>query len=342
MEHRQLGSSNVEVSVITFGAWAIGGWAWGAQDENDALAAMDTAIDMGVTSIDTAPVYGFGLSEEFVGRAVAGKRDKVQILTKYGMRWDSDVGTVRWDTSDVNGNPITIRRNARKDSVIEECENSLKRLGTDYIDLFQCHWRDESVPVEETMEAMNILLNAGKIRAAGVSNFSVQDMDAARLVTPIASNQPPYSMINRGIEKDLPTRPGSAGQAGILPYCQEHNIGILAYSPLQRGLLTGKITENYQFGEGDHRPQNAFFRPENVRKINAFLAEIRPIAEAHNATLAQLAINWTIHRPGITVALVGARNAKQAAENAKAADFKLTDEETNTINALLDGLELEV
>ncbi len=330
MEYRKLGCSDVKVSVITFGAWAIGGWMWGGQNEADAIAAMEKAIELGITTIDTAAVYGFGASEELVGKVARGRRDKLQILTKYGMRWDVNKGSVRWETTDSEGKAVTIRRCAWKASVIEECERSLKRLGTDYIDLFQCHWRDEDTPVEETMEAIAKLLKDGKIRASGVSNFSVEDMEAARRVAPLASAQPPYSMVNRGIE------------GGLLQYCMEHNIGVIVYSPLQRGLLTGKITMDHKFPSNDHRSTNAFFKSDNRRKVLALLDELRPIADARGVTLAQLVINWTIYRPGITAALVGARNARQAEENAKAADFRLSDEEVSRIDALLEGLKLDL
>jgi len=330
MEYRRLGRSDVQVSAVAFGAWAIGGWMWGGQDEAAALAALDKAIDLGVTTIDTAAVYGYGASEELVGKAVAGKRARVQILTKYGLRWDSDDGIFHFEWTDPKTGTRQIRKNARADSVVWECEQSLKRLGTDYIDLYQCHWRDESTPLEETMGAIDKLLKSGKIRAAGVSNFTVEDMRACDQIVPLASDQPPYSMINRGIEKD------------VLPHCRDNDVGVIVYSPLQRGLLTGKITEDYRFNEGDHRAGNPFFKPANVRRINAFLGRIRPIAEAHGATLAQLAINWTIHRPGVTAALVGARSPAQVEENAGAADFRLSGQEADRIDRLLDDLQLDL
>ncbi|KKL76401.1 hypothetical protein LCGC14_2045250 [marine sediment metagenome] len=180
------------------------------------------------------------------------------------------------------------------------------------------------------MEAVDKLLSAGKIRAAGVSNFTPEDIGAARAVVPLASNQPPYSMVKRDIEADL------------LPYCREHNVGLLVYSSMQLGLLTGKVTMDRQFPPGDQRVNSPYFKPDNRRKVLDFLAAIRPVAEAHDATLAQLVINWTIHRPGITAALVGARNPAQAAENAAAADFALSDEQTQTIDDLLDNLELDL
>jgi len=330
MEYRRLGKSEIDVSVIAFGAWAIGGWLWGGADEADAIKAIEAAIDAGVTTIDTAPVYGFGRSEEIVAKAVAGKRDKVQLLTKYGLLWDSDRGQVRWQTTDLQGRPVTIRRNSARRSVIEECERSLKRLGTDHIDLYQCHWPDSDTPVEETMSAIAELIEAGKVRASGVSNFNIDEMAATHAVVPLASSQPPYSMVNRGIEAD------------VLPWCIDHDIAVIPYSPLQRGLLTGKFKPNHKFAKGDHRADNAFFRPANIRKINALLDELRPIAAAHDATLTQLAICWTIHQPGITAALVGARNPAQVAENVRAAELKLSDEEMQRINDLLDALELDI
>jgi aryl-alcohol dehydrogenase-like predicted oxidoreductase len=330
MEYRQLGTSDLKVSAVALGTWAIGGWLWGGTDDEAAVAAIRAAIDAGVTSIDTAPMYGMGHSERIVGKAIAGRRDRVQVMTKYVLRWDLAEGEKFFETTDAEGNRREVYRNGRADSVIEECERSLRRLGVDCIDLYQCHWRDHTTPVEETMEAVAKLLKDGKIRAAGVSNFIVAEIEAACTVVPLASNQPPYSMLKRGIEAD------------VLPYCREHDVGILAYSPLQLGLLTGKVTMERKFPPDDQRANSAYYTPANRRKVLDFLEAIRPVAEAHDATLAQLAINWTIHRPGITCALVGARNPEQARENAAAADFKLTDEETRKINDLLDGLKLEL
>jgi len=328
MEYRRLGSSDLHVSAITLGAWAIGGFMWGGTDDEAAVASIQRAVDLGMTTIDTAPVYGFGHSEELLARAVAGRRDKVQILTKFGLDWTGN-GAFRLATTDPEGKTVEVYRNAHKEKVIAECEVSLQRLNTDYIDLYQQHWPDPDVPIEETFEAVAQLLEQGKIRAAGVSNYSVEEMEAARQVVPLASLQPPYSMINRGIEREL------------LPYCIEHKIGVVVYSPLQRGLLTGKVTMDRTFPASDHRSENAFFKPENRRRVLDFLEQIRPIAEAHSATLAQVVIAWTIRQPGITAALVGARTAAQVEENAGAADLQLTDADLAQINGLLDALELD-
>ncbi len=330
MEYRQLGDSDVKVSAVTLGTWAIGGWMWGGTDEAAAVAAIRKAVDVGMTSIDTAPIYGMGLSEEIVGKAIAGRRERVQVLTKYGMRWDLAEGQHWFDTKTPEGRQVKVHRCAKPHSVIEECERSLKRLGVDAIDLYQCHWRDPTTPVAETMQAIDKLLKAGKIRAAGVSNFSAEEIDAARKVVPLASDQPPYSMLRREIEAD------------VLPYCRAHKVGVIVYSPLQLGILTGKVTMDRQFPPDDQRAGSPYYSPENRRKVLEFLEQIRPIAEAHDATLAQLVINWTIHRDGVTAALVGARNPAQAAENAAADDFKLTDAETKRIGELLDKLELDL
>ena len=328
MEYRKLGNSNIEVSVIAFGAWAAGGWMWGGTDQQESVRAIQKSIDLGVTTIDTAAVYGFGLSEEIVAEAIAGKRDKVQILTKYGLRWDTTRGIFYFDSQDAKGNFVKINKYAGKQGIVEECERSLKRLKTDYIDLYQIHWPDPTTPIDETMEAVSTLLKDGKIRASGVSNYNVDQLKQAQKVIPQASNQVPYSMVNRGIENEM------------VPYCLENNVGILAYSPLQRGLLTGKITADYKFASGDHRPGTGFFKPENVERTNTFLEKIKPLAQEKNVTLSQLVINWTTRQPGITCALVGARNPAQAEENAKAAQFTLTKEEIDTINSHLSELQL--
>ncbi|MEX0594462.1 MAG: aldo/keto reductase [Balneolaceae bacterium] len=330
MDKIQLGQSNLWLSPITFGAWAAGGWMWGGTEQNQSIEAIQRSIDLGVTSIDTAPIYGQGHSEEIVREALKGiPRDKIQILTKFGMRWDLAKGKFITDSKKNDGTPISIYRYAGKESVIEECEQSLKRLGTDYIDLYQIHWPDPTTPIEETMEAVLKLKEQGKIREAGVCNYNVEEMERAESILPLASNQVPYSMVRRDIEEE------------VVPWCRHNKRGILAYSPLQRGLLTGKIRPETPFGDGDTRPDEVWFQKENIRRVNKFLDEIRPIADAKGATLAQLVIQWTLQQPGITIALVGARNPKQAVENAKAADITLTSEEAKMIDDKLDLLAIE-
>lgn len=329
MEYRKLGTSSLELSVITFGAWAAGGWMWGGNKRNDAVRAMLESYDLGVTSIDTAPIYGQGSSEEIVGEAIRQlPRDKVQILTKYGIRWDTTRGEFYFSSTDNQGNPIDIYKYAGKESVIKECEDSLKRLGTDYIDLYQIHWPDKTTPIQETMEAVSILIEQGKIRYAGVCNYNVDQMEEASKHINLVSNQVKYSMVARDIEKEL------------VPYLMEKNRSVIAYSPMERGLLTGKIKPGHQFAEGDHRAGVVFFKEENVKRTNAFLEKIKPIADEKNATLGQLVIRWTIEQPGITIALVGARNAQQAIQNAKSLEFRLNQEEIDFINTELLKLRI--
>lgn len=328
MEYRKLGDTSLEITAIAFGAWAAGGWMWGGTDQQEAVAAIRRSVELGVTTIDTAPVYGFGLSEQIVGEAIRGLRDRVQILTKFGMRWDTTQGQFAFDSQDAQGRPAKIYKYAGRDSVIRECEESLKRLGTDYIDLLQIHWPDPTTPIDETFEVVSRLLDAGKIRAAGVSNYNAAQLDEARRVMPIASNQVPYSMVKREIEADL------------VPYCLAHHVGILAYSPLQRGLLTGKMQPGHAFSPGDHRAGLPYFKDENLARTARFLDTIKPLADEKGCTLSQLVIAWTIRQPGITCALVGARNPKQAEENAAAGNVQLGRQEIEQINAHLGLLEL--
>ncbi len=328
MAYIKLGNSDLEVTDICFGAWAIGGWMWGGTDEAAALRALDAAIDSGVTTIDTAAVYGFGLSEEIVGKAIQGKREKVQILTKYGLRWDDPSGKFFFASQHEDGTPVNIHTYASKESIMLECENSLRRLKTDYIDLYQQHWPDPSTPVEESMEAIQQLIKQGKVRAAGGSNYTVDDMSRAGTVVPQASNQVAYSMVKRGIEED------------IVPYCLENNIGIVVYSPMQRGILSGKIKPGHTFNPGDSRPDTPFYKPENVKRINEFLEKIKPVADGKGVNLAQLVLRWTLQMPGVTTVLAGIRNEQQLRENAKAMEFELSPEEMDFINKHLNELEL--
>jgi aryl-alcohol dehydrogenase-like predicted oxidoreductase len=330
VEYKKLAKSEIPVSVITFGAWVTGGLFWGGAEKNQSIKAIHKAIDYGITSIDTAPVYGFGESEKIVGEAIKGKRHKLQIFTKYGLRWDKKIGSYYFDITNHKGNRTSIYKYAGKDSIIYECEQSLKNLGTDYIDLYQIHWHDVTTPVEESMEAVNKLISDGKVRAAGVCNYSVENLKTATKVINIVSDQVPYSMVRRDIEKD------------VIPYCVENNISILAYSPLQRGVLTGKITPGYKFNPGDNRVESPYFSDTNLSKINTFLDSIKPLALERNISLAQLVINWTSQQPGITSVLVGLRNPDQVDENVKAMDFMLNNEEIDTINRELIKLELDI
>jgi len=330
MEYRQIGETNLKCSVISFGAWAIGGWKWGGTDRGEAIKAVKAAYEKGVTSIDTAPAYGQGLSEEIIAEALQGTpRDKVQILTKFGLRWDIKQGTLFFKSQTNEGKYLEVYKFASKESVMKECEDSLRRLNTDYIDLYQIHWHDVTTPIHETMEAVLRLKEQGKIREAGVCNYTVEWMKEAGETIRLASNQVSYSMVLRDIERD------------VVPYCIENKKSIIAYSPLQRGLLTGKMKPGHVFNEGDHRQELNYFTPENIKRVNTILEPLRHLAESKNATLAQLVLRWTVDQPGITIALAGARNAAQAVENAKAAEIKLSAADLNFINKQLEAFQLQ-
>ena len=331
MEYRKIGNSDLELSVVTYGAWAAGGWMWGGTERAGSVKAIKESFDLGVTSIDTAPVYGQGTSEEIVGEAIKGiPRDKVQILTKYGLSWNTKQGQFFFSSMNNLGQPIEIHRFASKETIIKECETSLRLLGTDYIDLYQIHWADPTTPIQETMEAVAQLIQDGKVRYAGVCNYNVEQLAEAEKYINLVSNQVPYSMVKRDIEAEL------------VPYMLEKKKSILAYSPMERGLLTGKMNPGHQFAKGDHRAGVPFFTDENIKRINAFLEKIKPLADEKNATLGQMVIRWTVEQPGITIALVGARNAEQAIQNAKALDIKLNAGEIGFITTELNKLKLEL
>lgn len=331
MNYKKLGNSGLELSEIAFGAWAAGGWQWGGTERKDAVEAIKASYELGVTSIDTAPVYGQGRSEEIVAEAIKDiPRDNVQLLTKFGLQWEGTKGEFFFSSNDNDGKVIDIYKYASRERIIKECEDSLRRLGTDYIDLYQIHWPDATTPIVESMEAVARLIEQGKVRFAGVSNYNAEQMHEAEMHVKLASNQMPYSMLKRNIEEE------------VVPYCIKNNIGILAYSPLQRGLLTGKIKPGHTFSEGDSRAGGTLFTEVNLKAINTFLDRIKPLAEEKNASLGQLVLRWTLEQPGITIALAGARNAEQSIQNAKASDVKLNVEELDFISGHLGELMLVV
>lgn len=325
MEYRKLGNTDLELSTITYGAFAIGGTMWGGNAQKDSIESIHASLDNGVTTLDTAPFYGFGLSEELIGTALKGKdRTKIQLLTKFGLVWDGSnqgKGEHFFDVAE-NGKNIPIYKLSSKANIIKEVEESLKRLNTDYIDLLQQHWPDATTPIEETMEAMESLIKQGKIRAAAVSNHSVDLLKEASKTFVPASNQIPYSMLNRAIEADL------------VPYSVTNNVGIIVYSPMERGLLSGKYFQNEKLKSDDHR--NVYFGQFDLEKVKVFLDSIRPIAAEKNASLAQLVLRWTSLQKGITIVLAGARNAEQAVSNAESMNLDLNTEELSFINSELN------
>lgn len=312
MEIRTLGNSDLQITPVGFGSWAIGGgdwqFAWGPQDEQDAIDAIKKAIDLGQNWIDTAAIYGLGHSEELVGRAVKDMPRRPLIFTKCSMRWHEN---------------REIYRTLKATSVREECENSLRRLGVDAIDLYQIHWPNPESEIEEGWEAMAKLKEEGKVRYIGVSNFNVEQMKRVQKIAPITSLQPPYSLINRAIESE------------ILPYCREQNIGTLVYSPMASGLLTGKMTRERinNFPQDDWRRNNPEYQEPKLTKNLALADKLTEIGKRHNRPAAQVAIAWTLRHPAVTAAIVGGRNADQVQGTAPAADFRLTDEEIREIEA---------
>jgi aryl-alcohol dehydrogenase-like predicted oxidoreductase len=328
MRYTSLGTTDLALPAVSFGAWAIGGWFWGGTDDALAIEAIHAGIDAGITCIDTAPTYGMGHSETVVGKAIQGKRDQVILATKCGMRWDRAEGQRMIDTEMNDGTPCTIYRNGRPDSIEEECENSLRRLGTDVIDLYQVHWPDSTWPLDDTMATLLKLKEAGKIRAIGVSNFDTEMIALCQTQGTVDSIQPRYNALQRDPEEAL------------LPYCVAHHIGVLAYSPIAQGLLTGKVGMERRFPEGDIRNKNPLFQPENRRAVLAMLERVQPVAEKHGVTLGQLFTAWVTHQPGVTTALVGARNAAQAQENAVAGTVTLDEADLRAIRREVEGLAL--
>jgi len=312
---RPIGKSGIDASAIGLGTWAIGGWMWGGTDEAKSIAAIHASIDVGVSLIDTAPAYGQGVAEDIVGKALKGRRDKVVLATKCGLVWHTQKGNHFFDLDD---GPV--HRYLGRDAIIYEVEQSLSRLGTDYIDHYITHWQDPTTPIDETMEALELLKTQGKIRSIGASNTSIEDINAYVAAGQLDAIQEEYSMVKRGIEHSL------------LPVAQENDVSVLSYSSLALGLLSGKMTPGRTFEGDDQRKENPRFSASNRQKVQAMMDEITPIADQHNATLAQTVIAWTLQQPGITVSLCGARNANQAQENAKAGQIRLSDADLQIID----------
>jgi len=286
MEFVDIPGTSMRVSRVALGTWAMGGWMWGGSDESDAVRTIHAALDRGINLIDTAPVYGFGRSEEIVGKALAvgGRRKRAFIATKVGLDWK-------------DGKPF---RNARKARIIEEAEVSLRRLQTDIIDLYQVHWPDPHTPVAEVAEAMGELHRAGKVRAIGVSNFSPAQMEEFRKVAPLHTAQPPYNLFERAIEGD------------VLPYCRDRDIAVLAYGSLCRGLLSGSVSKLSQFTGDDLRKSDPKFLPPRFEQYLAAVKKLDQFAREHyGRRVIQLAVRWVLDRGEMNIALWGARRADQ-------------------------------
>ena len=307
MDYRQLGRTDLNVSTITFGCWAMGGHMWGEVDDTNSIAAVRRALELGINFYDTADIYGFGHSEEVLAEALGSRRDEVLIATK---------GTVRHEE------PRGFWNDSSRAWLLQACDDSLRRLKTDRIDLYQLHWPDADTPIEESMGALRELIDAGKIRYAGVSNYNVQQMTECLKHLDIVSLQPPYSLVQRQVEQE------------ILPFCLEHHLGVLAYSPMYRGLLTGKFTAEATFGEDDLRAHDGNFQGEQLRKNLARVEKLKAMAAEYGKTVAQLALAWVLSHPAMTVALCGAKKPSQIEESAGAAGWTLTPDERARVEEL--------
>ncbi|NTG50458.1 aldo/keto reductase [Agrobacterium rhizogenes] len=317
---RDIGRSGVAASAVGLGTWAIGGWMWGGTDEAESIAAIQASLDAGVTLIDTAPAYGLGRSEEIVGKALAGRRDKAVIATKCGLVWHTDKGRHFFDQ---DGRPV--HRYLGRDAVFHEVEESLRRLATDYIDLYITHWQDPTTPVEETMRALEDLKASGKIRAIGASNVGVPELETYISTGGLDAIQERFSMIDREIETDL------------LPLTRADGISTLSYSSLALGLLSGTIGPDRVFSGDDQRLGNPRFSVSNREKALAFATAIRPVADRHKASIAQIVLAWTLAQPGVTFALCGARNPAQALDNARAGTIRLDADDRSAIDAAISA-----
>lgn len=313
MNRVRLGMTDLQVSPICFGTWQLGG-DWGAFDEAKAMAAIRHALDLGVNVFDTAQAYGFGASERLLGRALAhelrSRRDEVVIATKGGLRPNGDGGVVR------DASPAWLR---------DGVEQSLRALGVDHIDLYQLHWPDPAVPVAETAGALQELVDEGKVRHIGVSNFGSRQLAAFARTRPVETLQPPYHLFRRDIEAD------------VLPYCREHDIGVLVYGPLAHGLLTGAIDEATTFEPSDWRAASPLFRGEALRRNVDAVWRLAQLASDLDTSVSALAIAWTLAHPAVNVAIVGARHAAHIEDSVDAAELRLGEADLAEIDVIMQG-----
>jgi methylglyoxal reductase len=326
MRYVMLGNTGIKVSVIALGLWAAGGTFWGGTDQQAIEKAINASIDAGVNFIDTAPGYGYGLSEEILGRAIKGKRDSVVIATKCGLVWDVNEGLLHYSFPGIgNEKSVNVYRSLKKDSIKKELQQSLKLLGTDYIDLYQTHVQDSNTPIAETMEALLELKSKGYIRAIGVSNVTLDNLKEYSTYGAIDSDQEKYSIIDRDIESSL------------LPWCRENTASMLAYSPLSKGLLSGNIVPERKFTKDDSRMlfnQKRFSR-ESILEANLLLEKnLGPSAEKHNAAVGNIAVAYLVQDETV-IAICGARNEKQAVENAKAGDIILDRQDRKSVELFI-------
>lgn len=311
MERRRLGTSDLDLSVIGLGTWVFGG-RWGGTDDDDSRAACHAAIDAGVNWIDTADIYGQGRAEQVVGQVLAGRSDEVLVATKGGVAWEFSPGLRIW-------------REASGDYLRMSLERSLRALGRDHVDLYQVHWPVPGVPADDTMQALVDMQREGTIRWFGVSNYHLDELEAAYAAAPFCSYQPGYHMMRRQIED------------GELPWCAQHGVGVIAYGPLAHGLFTGKMDERTHFPADDWRAGSEFFTDTAYPDRVAATRELEAIARQSGRAggIAELAVMWVLRRPEVTSAIVGARNAAQATANAALAAAPLSDDEAAAIDDVL-------
>ena len=315
MQSVRFGRTDMEITRIGFGSWAIGGggWraAWGPQDDEEAVGAIRRAVELGMNWIDTAAVYGLGHSEELVARALKGVSDRPYVFTKCSQVWDE------------SGN---ISNNLKKDSVKRECEESLSRLQAEAIDLYQIHWPRPDEDIEEGWEAMAELKEEGKVRHIGVSNFDVEQMERIREIAPVETLQPPYNMLKRGIEDE------------ILPYCQENDIGVIAYSPMRSGLLTGKMSPERvaNLPADDWRRNSSDFQEPSLSRNLELVSLLEEIGVKHGRSPGEVAIAWTLRHQAVTAAIVGGRRPDQVDGIIGAAELRLSEDELDRIEAFLN------
>jgi aryl-alcohol dehydrogenase-like predicted oxidoreductase len=315
VEKRAFGKAGMEITPLGFGSWAIGGggWraAWGPQDDDEAVGAIRRAVELGMNWIDTAAVYGLGHSEELVARALKGVSERPYVFTKCSLVWDESG---------------EVHNVLRKDSVKRECEESLRRLQTDVIDLYQIHWPRPDEDIEEGWSALLELKEEGKVRHIGVSNFDVSQMERAQKISPVETLQPPYNMLNRGIEEE------------VLPYCAERGIGVIVYSPMRSGLLTGKMTRERvrNLPPDDWRRDSADFQEPRLSRNLELVELLEEIGEGHGRSPGEVAIAWTLRHPAVTAAIVGGRRPNQVDGIIGAAEFRLSEEELERIETFLE------
>ena len=304
MRYNKLGSLDIEPSCLGLGGWQLGGHGWGKVSETEMVNAVRRTIDNGITFFDTAPTYGLGHSEELLGKALGVDRKNVILATKVGFTWKKNDVFKGF----INNSPANIN---------QEIDMSLNRLGTDYIDLYQIHWPDPNTPIEDTLLAMENLKMAGKIRAIGCCNFSLDILKESLKYSKIQTIQVPYNLIDRNAEKDL------------LPFCGDNGISVLAYSPIARGLLSGKYDRNTKFGLDDHRSrsEDAYFQGGAFTKNLLILEKLKSVAKKLNKTPSQIALRWVLENPCVTTAIFGAKNTVQVKENVVASDFTLFKED---------------